>query len=143
MAVGQLFDRAQLAAVLGRPDTLVLGHAARSQNKTRPGLVAMASPCAGARFDTPMQTSSCGSEFMLLDGSKCAAFARWMVPTILASRSCKEWAGGLALPAGRGHVAMREGRTRRPCRVARWPKLVKSLQWQLAQHAYCLSPAAQ
>ena len=106
MAVGKLFVRAQLAAVLGWPDTLALGHAARSQNKTRSGLVALASPCAGARCDTPMQTSSCGSEFKLLDGSKCAALAHWMVPTILASRSCKYWAGGLASPAGRGHVAV-------------------------------------
>ena len=142
MSVAQLFDRARPAAVLGQPCALSLGHAARARNKSCPGLVALASPCAGARCGTLMQTSSCGSEFILLDGSKCAALARWMVPTILASAARQEWAGVLASSAGCGHVALREGRTRRPCRVARWSNLIKPLQWELGLHAYCLSPAA-
>ena len=49
VAVGQLFDQAHLAAVQGRLYTLALGHAARSRNKSRPWLVALALPCADAR----------------------------------------------------------------------------------------------
>ena len=48
----------------------------------------------------------------------------------------------LASSAGCGHVALREGRTRRLCRVARWSNILKPLQWQLGQHVYCHSPAA-
>ena len=40
-------------------------------------------------------------------------------------------------------MAMREGWPHRPCRVARWSNIIKPLQWQLGQHAYCLSAAAQ
>lgn len=47
--VAYLFARAHPAAVLGRPDAQTLGHAARSQNKSYLGLVALASPRAGAR----------------------------------------------------------------------------------------------
>ena len=143
MAVGQLFDRAHLAAVSGRSDALALGHAARARKESCPGLVALTSVCAGAQCRLPTQTSSCGSEFILLDGSKCAALACWMVPTILASAARQEWAGVLASSAGCGHAALREGRTHRPCRVARWSHLTKPLQWQLGQHACCLSAAAQ
>ena len=92
----------------------------------------------GCSCGTPTQTSSCGSEFILLDGSKCAALARLMVPTILASRARQKWVAVLASAAGRGHVVMREGRPRWLCRVARWSFLIKPLQWQLGQHAYCL-----
>ena len=49
VAVGQLFDQAHLAAVQGRLYTLALGHAARSRNKRRPWLVALALPYADAR----------------------------------------------------------------------------------------------
>ena len=97
----------------------------------------------GCSCGTPTQTSSCGSEFILLDGSKCAALARLMVPTILASRARQKWVAVLASAAGRGHVVMREGRPRWLCRVARWSFLIKPLQWQLGQHAYCLGTAAQ
>ena len=45
----QLFDRAHPAAVLGRTGALAFGHAARAQFGSRAGLVALASPCAGAR----------------------------------------------------------------------------------------------
>ena len=136
---------ASCCAALGRPGALALRRAARARNKSRPGLVALASPCVGARCGTPTQTSSCGSEFTLLDGSKCAALARWMVPTILASRAHQKWVAVLASPAGRGHVVMREGRPRWLCRVARWSNLIKPLQWQLGQHvdAYCLGTAGQ
>ena len=96
MSVAQLFDRARPAAVLGRPSALSLGHDARARNKSCPGLVALASPCAGARCGTLMQTSSCGSEFILLDGSKCAALTRWMVSTVFASKSRQEWVDVLA-----------------------------------------------
>ena len=142
MSVAQLFDRARPAAVLGQPCALSLGHAARARNKSCPGLVALASPCAGARCGTLMQTSSCGSEFILLDGSKCAALTRWMVPTVFASKSRQEWVDVLASPAGRGNTAVRRGRTCGPCRVARCSNLIKPLLWQLGQHVCCLSPAA-
>ena len=134
---------ASCCAALGRPGALALRRAARARNKSRPGLVALASPCVGARCGMPTQTSSCGSEFTLLDGSKCAALAHWMVPTILASRARQKWVAVLASPAGRGHVVMREGRPRWLCRVARWSNLIKPLQRQLGQHAYCLGTAAQ
>ena len=142
VSVAQLFDRARPAAVLGQPCALSLGHAARARNKSCPGLVALASPCAGARYGTLMQTSSCGSEFILLDGSKCAALTRWMVSTVFASKSRQEWVDVLASPAGRGRTAVRRGRTCGPCRVARCSNLIKPLLWQLGQHVCCLSPAA-
>ena len=59
LARAQLFDRARPAAALGRPGALALRRAARARNKSRPGLVALASPCVGARCGTPTQTSSC------------------------------------------------------------------------------------
>ena len=91
----------------------------------------------------PTQTMSWWSEFILLAGSKCAALARWIVPTIFASQSRQKCVGVLASPAVRGPVAMRQGRSRRLCRVARWSNIIKPLQWQLGQHAHCLGTAAQ
>ena len=106
VTVAGSFDRARPAAVLDRPGTLQLRHAAWAQNKSGPGLLALASPSGGGRQGTPAQTWMRSSDFILLDGSKCVALARWLVPTILASTSRQKWVGGLASPAGRGHMAM-------------------------------------
>ena len=76
LARAQLFDRVRPAAALGRPGALALRRAARARNKSRHGLVALASPCVGARCGMPTQTSSCSSEFILLDGSKLRPSAR-------------------------------------------------------------------
>ena len=119
---------ASCCAALGRPGALALRRAARARNKSRPGLVALASPCVGARCGMPTQTSSCGSEFILLDCSKYAALVRWMVPSILASRARQMWVVVLSSPAGRGLVVLSEGRPRWQCRVARWSNLIKPLQ---------------
>lgn len=114
-----------LSAAWGRLDAISFDRAARAQSRSRPGLVALASPCVGTRCGMLMQTSSCGSEFILLDCFRCAALARWMVPTMLASRSNQKWVGVLTSPAGRGHVAMRQGWTRRLWQSG---QVVKSLQ---------------
>ena len=76
VTVAGSFDRARPAAVLDRPGTLQLRHAAWAQNKGGPGLLALASPSGGGRQGTPAQTWMRSSDFILLDGSKCVALAR-------------------------------------------------------------------
>ena len=48
LARAQLFGRVRPAAPLGWRSALALRRAARAQNNSRPGLVALASPCVGA-----------------------------------------------------------------------------------------------
>ena len=79
MAVGQLSDRAHLAAVLGRPDTLALGHAARAQLGSRHGLVALASPSVMAPFAAPAEPAACGSLWPSFGGSVCITLVPWVV----------------------------------------------------------------
>ena len=94
--------------------------------------------------DVLAQTLSAGrTSGSLFAGTFCAAFVPWVMMMDLRWWPSQRRAEVVVLPAGRGHVAMREGRTHRPCRVARWPNLVKPLLWQLAHGVYCLSPAAQ
>ena len=50
-----VFDRVRPAAALGRLDALALHHAARARNKSRPGLVAVASRQVGGRLDVARQ----------------------------------------------------------------------------------------
>ena len=139
----QVFDRVRPAAALGRLDALALHHAARARNKSRPGLAALASPRVGGG-----STRRANTNFDVQLGVHLSLWLQvcgaHILPAISRSRAPSGCAGERESSCSTAdHSFLQDARLSRTRRVVRWPKLVKPLRWQLTQHAYCVSPAAQ
>ena len=135
------------AAALGRLDALALHHAARARNKSRPGLVAVASRRVGGRLDV---ARAANTNFDVQLGVHLSLWLQVcgadMLPAISRSWAPSGCAGERESSCSTAdHSFLQDARLSRTRsrRVVRWSKLVKPLQWQLTQHAYCVSPAAQ